>query len=58
MIAASFFHLAGVVDQFWDLLSKDASSRNAGRGDLDEGFSAGQNRRRTPTGRPPARGVH
>jgi hypothetical protein len=39
VIAASFFHLAGVVDQFWDLLSKDASSRNAGRRDLDEGFS-------------------
>ena len=36
--AASFFNLASVIDQLWDAVSADATSRNEIRGDLHEIF--------------------
>jgi hypothetical protein len=52
IVVASFFHLARVVDQLWDILSVDASGRNAIRGDLQEIFNSwAAKTKRTPTGR-------
>ena len=52
IVIASFLHLARVVDQLWDILSVDASGRNAIRGDLLEIFSSwAAKTKRTPTGR-------
>jgi hypothetical protein len=49
---ASFFNLARVVDQLWDAVSADASSRNAIRDDLHEIFDNwANNTKRTPKGR-------
>ena len=52
IVVASFLHLARVVDQLWDVLSVDASSRNAIRRDLQDAFGSwAAKTKRTPAGR-------
>jgi hypothetical protein len=52
ILVASFFRLARVIDQLWDVLSVDASSRNAIRQDLREAFESWSKKtKRTQAGR-------
>ena len=51
IVVASFFHLARVVDQIWEILSVDANGRNAIRGDLQQIFGSwAAKTERTPDG--------